>query len=457
MLNSGRKEQIYVSVIMPSLNVAPYIEMCMDSVLCQTLQQIEILCIDAGSTDGTLEILKKYALKDERIRILESSRKSYGYQINLGIKEAKGQYIGIVETDDFIDASMYRELYSYTQKDFPDFIKGGFYDYAEFENKKFISESSLRNLSEELGKLLDLRKKRENGFLVLNHIWAGIYRREFLLEKDIRLNETPGASYQDIGFSMLVGLLADTSIYVKGSYYYYRRNNGNSSVKSTSKWRCVIDEVEYITQEILKKGKYSADTELLIWKYKTAFYFWNFLRLPERERERFLNEINWELERYEEDSDLNDLLSAGQKEMVEVMKSREASQHYFAQIELQKKKYENVISLFRQGRKCVLVSAGRYGEHILFLQDITGTESIDAVADNSREKQGCDWNGYTLMSISEAVHNYGEDWFIVANKKYAGEIQVQLTEAGISENKILVFDNILSADKVIELMAGEES
>ena len=149
MLNSGRKEQIYVSVIMPSLNVAPYIEMCMDSVLCQTLQQIEILCIDAGSTDGTLEILKKYALKDERIRILESSRKSYGYQINLGIKEAKGQYIGIVETDDFIDASMYRELYSYTQKDFPDFIKGGFYDYAEFENKKFISESSLRNLSEE--------------------------------------------------------------------------------------------------------------------------------------------------------------------------------------------------------------------------------------------------------------------------------------------------------------------
>ena len=77
--------QIYVSVILPSLNVARYIRECIDSVRNQTMQQIEILCVDAGSTDGTLEILEKYVAVDARIRIINSDQKSYGHQVNLGI------------------------------------------------------------------------------------------------------------------------------------------------------------------------------------------------------------------------------------------------------------------------------------------------------------------------------------------------------------------------------------
>ena len=109
--------QIYVSVILPSLNVARYIRECIDSVRNQTMQQIEILCVDAGSTDGTLEILEKYVAVDARIRIINSDQKSYGHQVNLGIEAARGQYIGIVETDDFIDTVMYQNLYSYVGTD----------------------------------------------------------------------------------------------------------------------------------------------------------------------------------------------------------------------------------------------------------------------------------------------------------------------------------------------------
>lgn len=79
-----------ISVIMPSLNVAPYIRECMDSVICQTLNDLEILCIDAGSTDGTREVLEEYAGKDARIRLIESDKKSYGYQMNLGLEAAAG-------------------------------------------------------------------------------------------------------------------------------------------------------------------------------------------------------------------------------------------------------------------------------------------------------------------------------------------------------------------------------
>ena len=99
-----------VSVIMPSLNVVQYIQECMESVVRQTLSDIEIICVDAGSTDGTLEILQEFAKKDQRMSIIVSDKKSYGYQMNLGLKAAKGEYIGIVETDDFIEPNMYEDL-----------------------------------------------------------------------------------------------------------------------------------------------------------------------------------------------------------------------------------------------------------------------------------------------------------------------------------------------------------
>ena len=87
---------IKVSVLMPSLNVVRYIRECMESVISQTMEEMEILCIDAGSTDGTLEILEEYVRKDRRVRLIKADKKSYGYQMNLGLKEALGEYIVVV-------------------------------------------------------------------------------------------------------------------------------------------------------------------------------------------------------------------------------------------------------------------------------------------------------------------------------------------------------------------------
>ena len=94
---------VKISVIMPSLNVSEYIDECIQSVLNQKFADIEILCIDAGSTDGTYEKLEDYKMRDNRIQLLQSDKKSYGYQVNMGIKKATGEYIAIIETDDYID------------------------------------------------------------------------------------------------------------------------------------------------------------------------------------------------------------------------------------------------------------------------------------------------------------------------------------------------------------------
>lgn len=136
------------SIIMPSFNVAAYIRECMDSVVRQTLRDIEIICVDAGSTDGTLEILKEYEEKDRRIRVLMSAQKSYGFQMNLGIQEAVGEYVDIVETDDFILPEMYEVLYKYAVQNNADFVKSDFDIFTTLDDgTRLCMEYSLKRHS----------------------------------------------------------------------------------------------------------------------------------------------------------------------------------------------------------------------------------------------------------------------------------------------------------------------
>ena len=123
-----------VSVIMPSLNVVKYIDECIQSVLNQSLKEIEIICVDAGSTDGTYERLKEYETNDSRVRVILSDKRSYGYQVNLGIKESNAKYIGIVETDDYVDENMFDILYNRAEDNNLDFVKADFTFLYDFGN-----------------------------------------------------------------------------------------------------------------------------------------------------------------------------------------------------------------------------------------------------------------------------------------------------------------------------------
>ena len=188
-----------VSVIMPSLNVEPYIRQCLESVLNQTLQEIEIICIDAGSTDGTLEILQEYARKDNRIRLLHSDKRSYGYQVNFGFAEAKADYVGIVETDDYVAPEMYEELYSeVSSAREPDIVKAGFFiiRHADGGGEKITPFCKVKA---ETGSLVRLSDHYE---LLRGHpgIWTCIYNKAFLLNNNIRLVEAPGGAWVDVPF-----------------------------------------------------------------------------------------------------------------------------------------------------------------------------------------------------------------------------------------------------------------
>lgn len=448
------ESQIYISIIMPSLNVARYLRECIESVLSQTLQQIEILCIDGGSTDGTLDILKEYALRDRRIRIIKSDKKSYGYQIKLGILEARGDYIGIVETDDYIDASMYQVLYSYAEKNlYPDFVKGGYVRFVDHKKERIFFEYHRDHLADIFGRSIALKKEREKGILDLNHIWSGIYRRDLFSEKKICMHETPGASYQDLSFSLLVGLLSETGLYIEEKPYYYRMDNENSSVKSKEKWRCVIDEFEYAEQELAKKGLLTADTKEIITKQKWGIYFWNLTRLPEPEQRKFMSEIRGEIEEYFEGLNIDQDRDADSSCMayLELLKDSRKLEEYFEKKNKVTEKLRRLLDKAETGEKFVLVSAGIYAERILLLQSLTGKRFIEAVADNDREKHGKIWNGYLVSGIPEAIKNFEKDRFIIANKNHSDTILLQLKELGIGEDRIFVYNSMLSVEDTIRI------
>ena len=215
--------QTFVSIILPSLNVKPFIDECLLSVINQTLKSIEIICVDAGSTDGTLEIINKCAQEDSRIKVFRSDKKSYGYQMNLGISKAQGDYIGIVETDDFIDEKMYETLYDLTDNGSVDIAKVNFFHFYDESSKRI--DSSKKNLPEKPFTIYD------NADILNGHpsIWAAIYKKSFLMENNITFMEAPGGGWVDNPFLFETFLSAKTIVYKDEPYYYYRELNPSSS------------------------------------------------------------------------------------------------------------------------------------------------------------------------------------------------------------------------------------
>ena len=260
-----------ISIILPSLNVHEFIHECIESVIHQTLQDIEIICVDAGSTDGTLEILHEYEKQDNRIKVIVSDRKSYGYQMNLGIKAAGGEYIGIVETDDLIPRQMYQELYETAKENDVDFVKADFYRFTGNGDERYLDKVALTNDKSYYGRIIDIEK--EPDCLSLNMVTCcGIYKREFIAENHIVYNETPGASYQDNGFWFQTFIYAHRALFIDEPYYMIRRDNPGSSVYNHEKVYCICDEYRFIL-DILQKNerKYECFKAYFAYQYYRAF------------------------------------------------------------------------------------------------------------------------------------------------------------------------------------------
>lgn len=283
-----------ISVLVPVYNVEKFLPECLDSLVGQTLKEIEIICINDGSKDNSLAILKKYADRDDRIKVIDKRNTGYGDSMNLGLSEAAGEYIGIVEPDDFVELNAFEKLYEIGKKNEADVVKANFYEYKTA--KKSDTHKSELFLKEEVGRIIDPRKCRHI-FYQQPSVWSAIYKRKFLDENQIRFLPSGGASYQDAGFNFKVFAIARRVYYMDGAFLHYRCDNPDSSVKSDGKVYAVKDEYDEVEKYLEERGLMEEFGSTLA-IVRMGGYIWNMRRLTKKTALEFGEVVKKDYERY---------------------------------------------------------------------------------------------------------------------------------------------------------------
>lgn len=247
-----------VSIVIPVYNVQKYLRECLDSVKNQTLSDIEVICVDDGSTDSSGAILDEYAKEDNRFQVIHKKNEGYGKAMNVGMAAATGKYTAIVESDDMVVPHMYETLYALMEEKELDVTKADYYQFYKDMDGGYVEEYV--NLSNDPIGVQWYEKKfylhqYEEAMLFQKFTWSGMYRTEFLRENQIVHNETPGASYQDNGFWFQTMVKASSIYFVKQAFYKYRIDNLESSMFSKAKVFAVCNEYDFIDGILTQMGE----------------------------------------------------------------------------------------------------------------------------------------------------------------------------------------------------------
>lgn len=245
-------EEIKVSVIIPVYNVEEFLNNTLSDITGQTLKEIEIICVDDGSTDGSCNIIKDWMKKDQRIQLIRQKNQYAGVARNNGLKQAHGKYVIFWDADDLFDSNALEVMYTQAEQEDADIC---ICEARKYDNEKERYIPSDAYLKEEL--LPD--KQTFNKYDVPDHIfnltnnvpWNKLYRREFILKNKLEYQAIKQAN--DTYFTIMALFLAERITYVKDVLIAYRINNKESlSGKASDTVFCAYDSWMYTKEHIEK-------------------------------------------------------------------------------------------------------------------------------------------------------------------------------------------------------------
>ncbi len=204
------KIEIKVSVIIPVYNVAKYLAKCLDSVIGQSLKEIEIICINDGSTDNSLKILEEYKKNDERITIINQKNQGVSVARNNGLKNAKGEYIYMLDSDDFLDVNALKRMYERAYLDNADMVLIDFYKYINNKNKEKVRYYLTFN----------------DGANALPYTaWSYMFRKKLLTDHPDIMFPANAHPIEDTAFSFALSCVAKRFTYIYEPLLYYRQHS----------------------------------------------------------------------------------------------------------------------------------------------------------------------------------------------------------------------------------------
>lgn len=216
-----------ISIIVPIYNVEKYLDRCMQSLLNQTLTDIEIIMVDDGSPDRCPQMCDEYAKKDSRIKVIHKSNAGLGYARNSGLEIATGEYVAFVDSDDYVDTQMYESLYVSAKKENTDAAFCGF--YTEIRKGKWVesnevSENKVWENGDVRSFMLDMiasapYEKQERKYQM--SVWHSIYKNKIIKDNNITFCSERNVGSEDIPFQIDFMNLSKTIVYLKNSFYRY--------------------------------------------------------------------------------------------------------------------------------------------------------------------------------------------------------------------------------------------
>lgn len=431
-----------VSVVMPCLNMAKYMGECLGSVVAQTLEDIEVIIVDAGSTDGTLDIINQWCEKDGRIRLIHSGRKSYGYQVNLGIVQSAGEYIAIVDTDDRVVPDMYGTLYEHALASGADYVKGTaklFYTVSDgftyYQSLEQFGKEDYVNGSVHLnpGERPDLLTKD-------NFLWYGIFQREFL--KDIRLHESPGAAFQDLGGLLQTQRKARRAVYLKEPFYEYRQDNLAASGRNPKGFEFVWKEYGWAEQFINDASvgwkaafyrKFYMHTVGVYESMGASGSFWEGAG-------PYIDQIRGKLKGALEERMVTEQdFSGGEWESLQIfLEDGYGLYDRYSRQYIDRKKRMTVMLETVKNREIVLFGCGPAGMFVHAKLSQRQSCGLLAYCDNDAQMQGRHVQGLPVMSPLDAARLYPDACFLINSRKYAEDMRAQLIGLGVPQSRICV-------------------
>ncbi len=205
-----------VSIIIPVYNVEKYLRECLDSVINQTLKDIEIIIVDDGSTDNSPEICDEYASKDNRIKVIHQKNQGLGEARNVGLRIASCDYIGFVDSDDYIDLDFYEKLYDAAIKKESEVTVARIKNF--YKNKNFVN--LFYNLS-------------DTSICLKSVVWDSLYKKDFLNKNNIEFPKN--RIFEDVLFSFKVNCFVKKRFFYTDTWYYRRKDREDSLLNQFNK------------------------------------------------------------------------------------------------------------------------------------------------------------------------------------------------------------------------------
>ena len=300
---------VKVSVVIPVYNVEPYLRDCMDSIVNQTLKDIEIICINDGSPDNSLDILMEYASNDDRVRVLSQENGGHAIATNIGIDLAKGDYLFLMDSDDVLDLKALELTYDAAIKKDVDFVLFKSINYDDENDRYYETEVySMDKVAEVVGdNVFDYNDVKELMFEMIVTPWSKLFKREFIIDNNIRFPE--GLIFEDNVF-FYEALLTAKRIYFLKEFLFIRRWYPKSSTMNGDLRFLNSIDVANLTFDVFKeKGEFD-NYKSNLYNKKVEVFFFRFNHIKNEFKEIFFQEMKKDLIKLLDEETYDDFINS---------------------------------------------------------------------------------------------------------------------------------------------------